>query len=195
LLARPSRPAQIGIVAAVLAGLMTLTWLQVRHWRDSVTLWRHAIAVDPANARAHSNLGNVLMQQDRPQEAIEHLRKSVRLDPQMTLPEFLLAELLLRQGELDEAADHFRKAARANPNMAPAHFQLGRIALRRQRWKEAIGHFQDAARIDAAGAAREVHAEGQELARQGEWQGAQRCFKLAAELQGRQAEQPFREGP
>jgi hypothetical protein len=60
LLERWPWPLRAGLAGAVLAACLVCTSLQVRHWRDSITLWEHALRVDPGNPRAHANLGSLL---------------------------------------------------------------------------------------------------------------------------------------
>jgi len=38
--------------------LLPLTWQQVGVWRNSVTLWSHAVALAPNNRQAHLNLAS-----------------------------------------------------------------------------------------------------------------------------------------
>ena len=53
----PSVPA----VAGVLLAYAVCTWQQVSYWRDSVTLWRRALAVTEDNFLAHVDLGAALI--------------------------------------------------------------------------------------------------------------------------------------
>jgi len=45
------------VVGATAVGLILLTERQISTWRDPETLWRHALAVDPRIAMAHTKLG------------------------------------------------------------------------------------------------------------------------------------------
>ncbi|HXG09944.1 MAG TPA: tetratricopeptide repeat protein, partial [Gemmataceae bacterium] len=190
LLARWPRPVQAALAAAVLAGCTVGTWLQVRHWRNSLTLWEHAIRVDPDNPRAHANLGSLLFDQGRVDEAVEHLERSVQLDPGVAETQFLLAALLLRQERLDEAARHFARAAQLRPHWADAHFKLGVICLRQGKPDEAAGHFARAARLDP-GTAAAVNQLGLALGGQGKWREAGQCFQIASNLLPGSAEYRF----
>ena len=56
----PYRRWVCGIGAAlVMASLMVCAWLQTSYWRNSETLWTHAVACTSRNAKAHCYLGMV----------------------------------------------------------------------------------------------------------------------------------------
>ena len=64
--------------AAAAAGMIlcvALTRRQIGHWRDTETLFRHALAVTDDNWVAHHNLGDALEKRGRLDEAIHMLRK------------------------------------------------------------------------------------------------------------------------
>jgi protein O-mannosyl-transferase len=70
----------VASVAAILT-LAVLTRAQVRHWSDSVTLFRHAVEVTEGNYVAHLGLAKTFMQQKDWTAAAEHYRAALRLRP------------------------------------------------------------------------------------------------------------------
>ena len=60
---------------------MVCAWQQTRHWRDSETLWTHALACTSQNAVAHNNLGIALAGRGQVDEAIAHYRKALEIKP------------------------------------------------------------------------------------------------------------------
>jgi hypothetical protein len=80
----PERPRKIvsGVVAAgVLAVCVLLSRQQLTYWRNTQTLMEHALALDPNNYVAHSNLGVYFSRHGRTREALFHYRCSLELDP------------------------------------------------------------------------------------------------------------------
>jgi tetratricopeptide (TPR) repeat protein len=71
---RPVRMGLLGAGLGVLAVLGILSSRQVRHWRDSEALFRHAIAVTHENHIGHCNLAAALFEQKRYEEAFVHCR-------------------------------------------------------------------------------------------------------------------------
>jgi hypothetical protein len=58
--------------AAVLIGLVALSSVQVRYWRNSVVLWEHTLAVTERNAYAHERLALAYRREGRIAEAELH---------------------------------------------------------------------------------------------------------------------------
>ena len=76
---RLPRPARAAVAAAVLGALAALTWVQVGHWRNSATVWEHALAVTEGNDRAHQFLAQAYRHEGRVEEAAEHIEAAVRI--------------------------------------------------------------------------------------------------------------------
>jgi hypothetical protein len=72
----PVRGAAAGLV---LGGLAVLTCFQVATWRNSVTLWEHAVAVTSDNDWAHQRLAQLYRKEGRQQEAEEHLMRALQI--------------------------------------------------------------------------------------------------------------------
>ena len=133
--------------------LAILTWTQVGIWRDSETLWRHVLAIDPKANFAHSNLGNVLYKRGALKEAIEHYRQALQIRPD-ALVYRNLGLALAQEGRRDEAKESYLNAIRLKPDLAAAHANLGDLFSREGNLEEARRHYQETIRSDpnAAGA-------------------------------------------
>jgi tetratricopeptide (TPR) repeat protein len=79
---KPRVIAVASAAAVVLAALGALTYRQVGYWHDSETLWSRAAAVTKNNFVAHVNLGEVMLNQERTEEAAAHFRAAVEIRPQ-----------------------------------------------------------------------------------------------------------------
>ncbi len=145
---RVSRVAFGGLMSGVLAVLMVCAWKQTAYWKNSETLWTHALACTTDNEVACSNLGTALLQKGRTDEAIYQQRQALHINPNYEIPQFNLGNALLQKGKVDEAIYHFMYALHINPDCAQAHAGLGSSLLRKGRVEEAAGHFQKALQID-----------------------------------------------
>jgi predicted TPR repeat methyltransferase len=95
---------------------------------------RRLLVVQPGNVEALANLGGLLVDAGRNEEAIPVLEKAVRLRPGFAEAENNLGTALTNQGRNEESLGHFQKALDANPasvdtldNLANTLAALGRI--------------------------------------------------------------------
>src|SRR5439155_12641140 len=100
-----------------------------RYWHDPETLWRHALAVDPANHRAHAQLGQYLLPRAGLAAAREHFEAAVRLAPRLGDYQYHLGVTLLLQGEWEAAAGPFEEVLKRNPQNAGVWYCLGEARL------------------------------------------------------------------
>jgi hypothetical protein len=135
----------------VCAALMVFTRLQAGHWRDTGTLFRHAVEVDPANDLAHLNLGVALFAAGRVEEAIGHYREALRVDPLAEDAHNNLGAALLQQGKTTEALAHFREALRICPDFADAYNNIGLALAARGQGAAAAPYIAAALRLRALG--------------------------------------------
>jgi protein O-mannosyl-transferase len=174
-------PALGAAAAAVVVACAGAAWAQVRHWRDSVTLWEHAVAITTGNHRAEGNLAHALAKQGRLEEAIVHYVEAVRLKPDYAEAHNNLGFVLAEKGRGDEAIAHYAEALRAQPDYVEAHNNLGVALTSQGRDREAIGHFQAALRLEP-GLATSHNNLGVALARAGRPDEAVRHFSEALRL-------------
>ncbi len=130
--------------------LAALTLGQVQVWRDSETLWGHALAVGPS-ATAHAKLGVVRDEQGRTEEAIAHYRAALALHPDMPDAYNDWGIALAGQGRWDEAVEPFRQALALRPGSVEAHLNLAAALERLGRFSEAAEHAREAQRLQTKG--------------------------------------------
>ncbi len=116
---------------AVVVVLAALTWRQATLYHDDERLWRDTIAKNPSAWLAHYNLGIVLAQQGKFDEAIASYEQALRYKPDDVETLDNLGAALNAQGRLAEAVTRWRQAVRHRPADAAAHNNLG-IAYARQ---------------------------------------------------------------
>ena len=142
---RPYRKIALGGCAGlVLAALLTCTRTQVSYWRNSLTLFEHALAVTKDNYTMHNCLAFALSSQGNLDEAVNHYREALRLIPYDAQTHFRLADVLRLQGKLDEAISHYGQAIRNKPDYAKAHNDLAYALRERGSLDEAVSHFRQA---------------------------------------------------
>src|SRR5665213_3356046 len=72
----------LGAVAAMVIGVLAIcSFLQAAYWKDSESLWTHTLVCAPDNLVARNNLGSVLMNEGRLDEAMAHFQKALEIHP------------------------------------------------------------------------------------------------------------------
>jgi tetratricopeptide (TPR) repeat protein len=139
----------MAVAATTLVGLSAvLARFQVGYWKNSETLFRHALEVNNSNWMAHNNLALALCQEGRIQDALVHLNKSLQIRPDFAEAHNNLGNTLLELDKVPEAVAHFEQALRLKPNSARAHYNFGGALIRQGKLSEAIGHWEQAVRIN-----------------------------------------------
>ena len=116
-----------------------MTWDQCRTWRDSRTLWTHALTHGAGeSSEVHNNLGVELSRQGKFEAATAHYTEALRLNPRYADAHNNLGVVLSRQGKFEAAAAHYAEALRLKPGYVAAHNNLGvdlstRVSSRRRR--------------------------------------------------------------
>jgi Flp pilus assembly protein TadD len=142
-------PAMIyGFAGIVLPGLAVLTWRQAGMYTDTETLWQRTLVQNPDCWMAHNNLGVLLRNQGRIEEAMEHCQKAFQLNPNYAESPDSLGTALAAQGRFDEAIEYYRKAIQINPNYADALNSLGIALAVEGRFNEAIENYYKAIQIN-----------------------------------------------
>ena len=131
----------------VLIILAHLTRTQIAYWKESETLFRHALVVEPDNNLAHLDLGVGLAEKGRTAEAMREVREALRLNGEIAEAYLTLGLLLSDEGRFGEAIISFREGLARHPNDAKGHLFLG-IALHRLGSLDAAAEeFRAAARL------------------------------------------------
>jgi tetratricopeptide (TPR) repeat protein len=134
----------------ILAGCLVLTENQLRYWRDSESLFRHALAVTKDNDIAHLNLGETLQEKGDWEGALAEYRQAERLAPDGFLIHGNIASVLESLGRPEEAMAEYQEALGLNSNQPKIHDGLGIVLVEMNRFYEAMGQFAEAARLDPA---------------------------------------------
>jgi Flp pilus assembly protein TadD len=132
------------VVAGVglLIACVTLTERQIGFWRDSATLFQHALDVAPNNPTAQLNLGAALVTKQQFAEAEGHFEEALRLKPGYASAEGNLGFVLAIQGKTEQAVQHYRTALKLAPGAAKFHYLLASALLAEGKTEEAIDEFK-----------------------------------------------------
>ena len=132
----------------VLSVLMTISWVQVGYWKDSTTLFKHAIKVTSDNFIINTNMGLLLTKKGDLHGGIQHYSEALRVNPDCAEAHNNMGNVLRDMGKVAEAIYHFSEALRINPDFAEAHNNMGNALKDEGETGEAVYHFSEALRID-----------------------------------------------
>jgi tetratricopeptide (TPR) repeat protein len=158
------KPVVFGVCAALGVWVLLLTGMafaQTAHWRDSQSLYRHALRVTKGNHLAHKNLGVALTEAadivaartGRPdvallKEALTHYVAAVKMranDPDI---HYNIGNTYMSLNDNSQAADAFRRAIKLKPDHLLAHYNLANMLARAGDTETALAEYAEALRID-----------------------------------------------
>jgi tetratricopeptide (TPR) repeat protein len=83
---------------------------QVNDWQQAKSYWEKAIAFYPQHLLAQISLGDALLRENKPADAIPHLKKALEIDPNSWRAHAFLADADLRLGSSEEAVSQAERA-------------------------------------------------------------------------------------
>jgi protein O-mannosyl-transferase len=141
----PDRPGRANALTAgaalVLAACALLTERQIRFWRDSEALFRHAVQVTRNNYLAYNNLGFYLSGLGRTSEAMENYRLALKINPTYEDALNNLGYALAGQKKYAEAIPLYEAALRVRPKHTEVHNNLGNALSETGKIDDAIKHY------------------------------------------------------
>lgn len=140
----------VEVMGAVLlyGALSVATTNQVGYWKDSISLFEHAIAVTKDNWLAHNNISVELVKRGQIAQAYQHVRESIRINPENADAYYNLGKIYSNLGD-DAQAIHAYKAALAfKPDYGNAYLKLAMIYLEAGDATSALAMYRTLERID-----------------------------------------------
>jgi tetratricopeptide (TPR) repeat protein len=138
---------EAAVAVSWLLALFFLACSQASYWRDSTTLFTHALSVTQGNYLAHNNLGSALYRKGKFQEAIQHYREAVRIRPGYAKAHANLGLIYMETGRWKEAQQELEQAIRLKPDLMKAYGVLADLYLRRGDPQRAITILKKALRV------------------------------------------------
>jgi Tfp pilus assembly protein PilF len=141
------RPTISVTAIIVIAVCVIATRWQVAVWRDSGTLFHHALAVGPESDVAHFNLGMFLATTGKSDEAADEYRRTLALNPRHAKAHNNLGALARQRGDHAAALAEFRQAVALQPHDSTLQTNLGEALLEQDKAAEAVEHLDAAVQL------------------------------------------------
>jgi hypothetical protein len=135
-----------------LAGLILLSFvivssLQVAYWKNSLTLFHHAIGVTENNYKAYHGIGMAYHETGDNDQAIKSIRYSLFLK-QDSHAHTDLGVVYMSEKRFADAEREFREGLKLRPDNVKARNNLGAALASQGKYPEAIRQFEEALRLD-----------------------------------------------
>jgi Flp pilus assembly protein TadD len=145
---------------AILLLLSITTQIQIRHWRDSTSLFKQAVKATTGSTTSQNKLGNAfiydslaLMKEGRTDEALDgaigYFSRAVELNPAYSSAHYNLATALIQSKKFDEAISQYLIALKLAPNNKEALNDLANLLVARGRDNEALSYYAKALDLDS----------------------------------------------
>jgi tetratricopeptide (TPR) repeat protein len=133
-----------GLMMAVIGALMVCGHLQTTYWKDSASLWTHALSCASANIVARDNLAAALVQKGEVEDGILQYRKALEIKPDDAGSRNNMGIALFVTGDLEGAIAEYRKVIEFNPAYEDAHYNLGIALFQKGNLEGAIAQYRTA---------------------------------------------------
>lgn len=146
-----ARAVSMGMAVAAILVLVSFTvraYIETGYWRNSETLYLRAVALDPGNHVAHTQLASLYSERGALEPALRHANEAVRLSGGgghvSSNAMLALSRVLMGFGRYDEAQAVLANAEKIDPNAPTLHYNRGTLELLRGMPQAALPHFDKA---------------------------------------------------
>ena len=117
------------------------------NWEAAEAAYRAALDIEPTECRTLNNLGVLLLEHNRLDEALECFRRGLDADPNHVQVHNNICQVYTKLGEIDLAIEAGRRAVEIAPGYADGHYSLGAALVKADRLDDAITAFRGALAI------------------------------------------------
>jgi len=139
--------AVIGLMLVWLGALAYLSAQQVQIWRDSESLWRYAVEVEPDCSLCHGNVGSRLLEQGYHQLAMAEFERVKALRPESKKVNFYVGYMYVLRGDFSQAVANFQQYVAESPNDVEGLNNLGAALINVGRAREAMEPLERALKL------------------------------------------------
>jgi Flp pilus assembly protein TadD len=141
-------PPRVAIAACILVAVSAVSYRQIGYWKDSLTLWSHALAVTENNFLAEDGVGGALIQEGRAEEAYPHFQHAARIVPDDPISHAAIGAYLHQHLRFAEAIQQYQIVvhlastpglrALEYANLGSAYRQLGNLVQAKESFNQAL---------------------------------------------------------
>jgi tetratricopeptide (TPR) repeat protein len=128
------RRAVIGVSALLIVVLSVLTWRQQAAYANAEALWRDTLAKNDRAWMAWNNVGSLLAEQEKWDEAMDCYHRALAIDPNIAGAHLNIGIAYEAQGRVEDAMACYRKALEIWPDYSAAKVNLASIYGQRREY-------------------------------------------------------------
>jgi tetratricopeptide (TPR) repeat protein len=129
----------MAVFGAVLLILLTVAaHFQVQTWRDSETLFEHALKNTKSNYFIHGSLGMVALEEGRYGKAMDHFLLALQIKPNYEPGYEGMAVIFQKEGHYQRAVQYYQQAIEINPGYVEAHYRLAELLVKLGKPNDAV---------------------------------------------------------
>lgn len=132
------------VAVTVISVIMVVTWLQIRYWVNSITLYQRALDVTIKNDVAHNNLGAALYFSGNVDEAIVHFIEALRIMPDYQAASDNLKTALAAYAKNKNAVANMENLLKSYPGDPTLQYLLGNLYKSAGEFDKAIKQYENA---------------------------------------------------
>ena len=116
--------------------------------KEAEYIYREILRIQPSNAGAYYELGNVLQDKGWLDDALICYKEAIQLNPMFSESYNDLGNVFRKKGQFDEAIIYYRKAVELVPNFFGSYYNLGEALREKGRLDDAITCYQKAEQLN-----------------------------------------------
>lgn len=145
---RRQRTILLFLVLFCCVQLAVITRTQIFHWRDNISLSKHALEATQKNPVANHLYGLALMEAKNRTEGIRHIVKAIQIAPFYNTARISLGGIMAEEGRYQKAIENIRIAIQINPKSAFAYNNLGVTYKKMGKTADALKAFDRALQLN-----------------------------------------------
>ena len=138
----PALAITLGCAAAVAIVLGFMSWQRLAEYDDELVLWEGAMEFQPNNPLVDVNVGIILKNAGRTEQAVEFFKRALVVKPDLFEAHFNLAKVYDEAGQTEDAIAEYRRTIELTHVLPEAHNNLGLLLANSGSIDEAIEQYE-----------------------------------------------------
>lgn len=168
-------------VLSILVILFVLCSQRTVIWKDTKTLWKDVLKKNDNASLAHTNLGNVFVEESKPDSALLHYKKALEINPVNKTALNNRASVYFQQKRYTAAIDDYKKVISTYSKEAAAYAGIGLCFYSQYKYDSALLYYNKYQALDSNNAEMYVNT-GLAKHRLGKYKDALKDYNKAIDI-------------